>query len=1829
MEGILGAFQSSFPSLYAPAPEPEVLEPGAGEDGESVRKAEEAPKAETEAIPEAEPELSPEPDPYTQKISQITTRFEKMRSLADELEQYLKTADQSAKESEFKALAQADEDFTPAWRNTGLPMKPSHLRLDQSKMEGGRLVNPKSIMSQYEGLRQKEVLNPPKIYEYNDTSIEPNYLKMTNTLKSRNAMISPEKTQRVQEATMKNRTWHTLAEEEVKQRINQSEERRKIQDLKMPAAQFEAEKKVIKNMNQKLSFLRNPRYPLPPAVQMLTSKMKKADAKLPPIKANMTAHPEIIFVAEPGVVMFTDYVIGEVYQRRVRIRNVTNVARNLRCFPPASQYFHMSLLRFPQDKGIVAPGMAAEVIIRFCPDSLADFDDNFTVDTALARFLVPIQARRPPPSLNLPPAIDVGEVLAGNRKVTNINFSNAGGAGRFRIIPESYWPKNYANAPVDVAQVGPFQVWPLFLDMQPGDEVSLSVAYEPQSIGSDEERLLIVCDNCQVNSFLLKGTATNVDIVMKAVDGKVVETGKVPAAPIWFGEVVPESSFTRKVTVQNTTTLPFPFKWTMASYPQTQAASIFNSPNGDGMMQTDMDFSRTDYDDLMGEEQELSIEALNALAAATAQTGSGGYGKVDLVALGEGPPEDIAVFFVVPVEGVLQPGEALDFSVTFVPSRIGRVERWTRLMVDRTTPGMAPKGCDVTVLEIGLEGMGSPLNLEVMPRRVIIPGSLTPSAVATQYITVKNPTRAPAVYEFESLDPDCVLKVSPVSGVISPLSSIEVELALTAPEQPGSFTTALQLNVAHGPPLLVEMEASVCPPGVEFCTSVLNFGLVRLNDSCTFNLKLRNTSTTCHTKWSVEELIAELQEHSQAGSEAASRTGDAHEGESTPPQKPRQAGGETASETGDAEEGESTLPTEGAGKTYLSFKPPAGDLAPGQEVMVEATLHALSDGHFSSTLRLHAPGADPCLSVLAAVVTPAVALSPPKIDLGSAYVGVVVKKSVQIRNLSLLPLDYSFSIESPLENPFADLKIRPSHGRLQPGELQELQIRYSPLAVGRSVLMGVCDINGAPNPAGFLLESEIKDMDVMYELLSEAEYTKYKADFAKGKKKRNDVDHFVGMTHLPPSILSKISSVRSPGSPPTPFPLGDKHLVANFGEAVPLGETRHQYLIITNRTPIHTMVHTWLDYFGVEDATKLTKTQPLAGSKPDLGGARIQKSKYTPIKLSDEAEKLRPFRAEEDSLEGPGGKGIAINEDSLEGLGGKGVAINEDSLEGLGAQGVAINEDSEEVLGAKGIAINVGPPVSTLGPWSRLELPMACFNDMCGDYFDMLHIKRDRVLIKGLKDRCWRTNLEFGEIPVGVELEKTFYVFNTGGLDMHLSWEFRRFQDESDFDRPGAKVIDFDFRVEEPASSDKQTSDHIDDMRQSTDSLALTPQPVDGQAEAAPASTAAQREDEWMGRLKVKLNTHAEADVKPYVVEPSEKVLKGGESAMFTVRFVSDRSVPHQGYMCGIQRVSSPDAPLQMKTWLTGDKADGVGVLFSGTFHPHAGFPPSPLQPLRVDLESTGVVSRLEPDSHKDLQFVCHSVHKPSTHRSYKQIITMSNRQTCPLIFTVNTDGPFQLLSATPSAPQDPTMYAGTTGTMSNFHGKTYLPAKETVDVEVQFCPPKKDEFQDYHLSGELIAEFANGDIQILPLVADVLHPQTEVKPDRLDFGRLHVQSPKPIVVVLSNPSEVDAYWAVTTEGSKPKYFTKQELAAGGEANRSEAKFGPFIIQPAGGMLPGRGLGMPRTQHITVTFAPSEAKDFDQQVVFAVNKGRTCSLSMLGTGSFDERDEHQAKLFGV
>ena len=83
-----------------------------------------------------------------------------------------------------------------------------------------------------------------------------------------------------------------------------------------------------------------------------------------------------------------------------------------------------------------------------------------------------------------------------------------------------------------------------------------------------------------------------------------------------------------------------------------------------------------------------------------------------------------------------------------------------------------------------------------------------------------------------------------------------------------------------------------------------------------------------------------------------------------------------------------------------------------------------------------------------------------------------------------------------------------------------------------------------------------------------------------------------------------------------------------------------------------------------------------------------------------------------------------------------------------------------------------------------------------------------------------------------------------------------------------------------------------------------------------------------------------------------------------------------------------------------------------------------------------------------------------------------------------------------------------------------------------------------------------------------------------------------------------------------------------GESAASGAAVGEptFRVQPAAGHIPGRGLGMPRTQKVTIAFGPQEEAPYEAAIVFTTRHGRSITVDLSGAGSFAEALESDLAL---
>ena len=199
--------------------------------------------------------------------------------------------------------------------------------------------------------------------------------------------------------------------------------------------------------------------------------------------------------------------------------------------------------------------------------------------------------------------------------------------------------------------------------------------------------------------------------------------------PLWFGEVAPGSDFVKRVSLRNNTSLPFPFEWSTSAYPQARHGKDFNVPLPD----------EEALHDAYAEDGVLMVDGQANRSKRSYDTRRG-HGQADALAIGAEPDLDFAVQ---PAAGVLPPGELVEFTVVFSPQAVGRFERWAQLRVDRTVPGQPPQGCNAMVAEVGLEGVGAPLECNLTPANVAVTGTLMPRQVVKRQVTLHNPTRAP------------------------------------------------------------------------------------------------------------------------------------------------------------------------------------------------------------------------------------------------------------------------------------------------------------------------------------------------------------------------------------------------------------------------------------------------------------------------------------------------------------------------------------------------------------------------------------------------------------------------------------------------------------------------------------------------------------------------------------------------------------------------------------------------------------------------------------------------------------------------------------------------------------------------------------------------------------------------------------------------------------------------------------------------------------------------------------------------------------------------------
>eukprot|EP00931_Biecheleriopsis_adriatica_P043211 TRINITY_DN24712_c0_g1_i3.p1 TRINITY_DN24712_c0_g1~~TRINITY_DN24712_c0_g1_i3.p1 ORF type:complete len:320 (+),score=64.23 TRINITY_DN24712_c0_g1_i3:17-976(+) len=118
-------------------------------------------------------------------------------------------------------------------------------------------------------------------------------------------------------------------------------------------------------------------------------------------KRSMSADkPAVPIVLSPEAVVFTGCRVGSSYEAKVELRNLSRKDISPRIMPCTNRCFSSDPLRYDKETrkklgtttGIIPPGVAAYLTVRFAPKTLDDQADQLVIGTDIGNIALPVQA---------------------------------------------------------------------------------------------------------------------------------------------------------------------------------------------------------------------------------------------------------------------------------------------------------------------------------------------------------------------------------------------------------------------------------------------------------------------------------------------------------------------------------------------------------------------------------------------------------------------------------------------------------------------------------------------------------------------------------------------------------------------------------------------------------------------------------------------------------------------------------------------------------------------------------------------------------------------------------------------------------------------------------------------------------------------------------------------------------------------------------------------------------------------------------------------------------------------------------------------------------------------------------------------------------------------------------------------------------------------------------------------------------------------------------------------------------------------------------------------
>ncbi|XP_021361346.1 deleted in lung and esophageal cancer protein 1-like isoform X1 [Mizuhopecten yessoensis] len=807
--------------------------------------------------------------------------------------------------------------------------------------------------------------------------------------------------------------------------------------IHMSEAQREVDRKDLANLQARVNYMRNPRFVPPSAppggkslVMPSRPKPKEFGIQSKP-DTGRPKEPSVVFLVSPPIVKFSDYKVGQVYELTLELKNVSAVMRQCTILPTTTQFFSVGLGQFPGEHGLVAPGMSCHYAIRFAPDALRDFDDEIKVQTLSSNSIsVPLQGRRQPPRLTLPPVLDVGYCLVGGCHVVQFIVKNVGGNGRFCILPRSLWPATNFKSVVrnGSVHIQPFEIRPSVLELMKGESGVIEIIFTPPSVKSYSQDVTLVCDNCHVKHFTIKGVAQRA-----GVDLTLVERGEGNIAPgemtdntaehmIRFDDLNPFTYTDRTVVVKNCTNVQMPFQW-MIYKPEMK--------------------------------EEVDLEGQKKVVRAQ---------DVD------------SVFSVHPPTGNLPPAGDIEFRVTFAPPLVNEFHSVLHMILKqipqyeegdsaklrnrdrralREKSNLSDSGDeedeeeepteifppssgvrrlrDLTAMEIEVKGNSVPLNVVLHPYAVFVPGRSLMETTIKKRVTMANHSRSTITFQWQPYSEGYILEMEPPFGELDPGMAMDLELGITG-AMPGKINHTLYCHVMNmTEPLHLHVEAEFKGPELMIEEPDVSFGLVCLGSQATKQITLTNLAQII-TKWSIHD----------------------------------------SPEFIDLDNGDD--PSE------FVFTPASGELSPLEQKTISIELIPTAVKTIKRVFTVQVVDGSECnIGATAEVQEPRVCLASCEVCMDDVYKGVPVLCQATIINQTLIPTSFSWGKIQGGHAEDCVVELDPQCGELAPREERSIDIRFIANREGEiSDVRIPCEVAGMEQLLFLGLFCDAKGLSVTY-----------------------------------------------------------------------------------------------------------------------------------------------------------------------------------------------------------------------------------------------------------------------------------------------------------------------------------------------------------------------------------------------------------------------------------------------------------------------------------------------------------------------------------------------------------------------------------------------------------------------------------------------------------------------------------------------------------------------------------------------------------------------------